>query len=645
MLADPSISPIILFIDAVDECLDEDKDAIITLLDDIADIPGVKLCISSRIHPGGRNPDLILDRENTDDIAGWVRQEMKKLQRKYEYDEDEMYPITEAIISNSEGIFSWAVLIVRKIQIGARNRDEIEDLRKIIDETPTTMTDLIPRIFENISKSSEAHLEESRRIFRFLYFTERALSISEFRDGVNSDIPPPSGGRTVPLSEKATIQADGRFEQRLIARSGGLLERGVGSNLVLVIHYCVNDFLMPKGFGVLGVDLAGSPDLYTAQSHDYLASLCISYLTREGMEEQVSLIEKDIPPESESEVERKNYTPEDWKWKYPFLNYATSYWLYHAREAQNLGIDQTHNLASFDEKYFNLWIRIDNLQGCYQSDRWIPGTSKFHIAVENNLLDYVKGLDLTEMIDTPGGRHGNALSAAVLLGHQEMLEYLLEKGANTEVRYRFTNETPLYLAVSSWNESLVKALLKGGANPNAQCDENYTPLHLTSINGDEQMGRLLLDGGAIIDKTCDGLDTPLHFASRHGNKEFVQMLIEKQADINLTNAKGDTPLHDACYNGYSDIVGILLSNKANCNIVNLDGNTPLHCACISTYDEPDPEYVKDQVRADATSVIRTLLTHPNSLGINPTLKNGSGKTPLELADEISAIYIYSSGNS
>lgn len=63
MLAGSSTSPIILFIDVVDECLDEDKDAIITLLDEIADIPGVKLCISSRIHPGGGNPDLMLARE------------------------------------------------------------------------------------------------------------------------------------------------------------------------------------------------------------------------------------------------------------------------------------------------------------------------------------------------------------------------------------------------------------------------------------------------------------------------------------------------------------------------------------------------------------------------------------------------------
>lgn len=186
MLAGSSISPIILFIDVVDECLDEDKDAIITLLDEIADIQ-----VSSSAYQVAFIPGVVTQiwcSTGKDDIAGWVRQEMKKLQRKYEYAEDKMYPITEAIISNSEGIFSWAVLIVRKIQIGARNRDEIEYLRKIIDETPTTMTDLIPKIFENISKSSEAHLEESRRIFRFLYFTERALSISEFRDGVNSDI-------------------------------------------------------------------------------------------------------------------------------------------------------------------------------------------------------------------------------------------------------------------------------------------------------------------------------------------------------------------------------------------------------------------------------------------------------------------------
>lgn len=32
-------------------------------------------------------------------------------------------------------------------------------------------------------------------------------------------------------------------------------------------------------------------------------------------------------------------------------------------------------------------------------------------------------------------------------------------------------------------------------------------------------------------------------------------------------------------------------------------------ACISTYDEPDPEYFKDQIRADAISVIRMYTSH------------------------------------
>jgi hypothetical protein len=69
-----------------------------------------------------------------------------------------------------------------------------------------------------------------------------------------------------------------------------------------------------------------------------------------------------------------------------------------------------------------------------------------------------------------------ALSFAVMSEWREGVDALLRAGANTELRYFRTEETPLYLAVVyPRSESLVALLLAWGANPDAANCRGQTP--------------------------------------------------------------------------------------------------------------------------------------------------------------------------
>lgn len=68
-----------------------------------------------------------------------------------------------------------------------------------------------------------------------------------------------------------------------------------------------------------------------------------------------------------------------------------------------------------------------------------------------------------------------ALAMAVMSNWTEGVEELLRAGADTELRYFRTGETVLYMAVQNRNEVLVKALIKGGANPDAGNYWGVTP--------------------------------------------------------------------------------------------------------------------------------------------------------------------------
>ncbi|MCA9419123.1 MAG: ankyrin repeat domain-containing protein [Candidatus Omnitrophica bacterium] len=104
------------------------------------------------------------------------------------------------------------------------------------------------------------------------------------------------------------------------------------------------------------------------------------------------------------------------------------------------------------------------------------------------------------------------LHSAVYLNQAEMVELILEAGADPNLRQDHLQLTPLIIAVQEERPSIVAVLLEYGADPNLRCAEDSTALHRAAFLNDALSARMLLEAGADPKaKDAAGL-TPLEWA-------------------------------------------------------------------------------------------------------------------------------------
>ncbi|KAJ5148178.1 hypothetical protein N7526_001530 [Penicillium atrosanguineum] len=174
-------------------------------------------------------------------------------------------------------------------------------------------------------------------------------------------------------------------------------------------------------------------------------------------------------------------------------------------------------------------------------------------------------------------REGHETIVTLLLEKGADFELLLEKGADFELTDKVFGHTPLSWAAQRGYEIIVKLLLEKGAEFKlADKLSGHTPLTWAAQRGHETIVRLLLEKGADIESTHNSGYTPLSIAAREGHKTIVTLLLEKGAEFELTDRFfGQTPLSWAAKNGHDATVRLLLEKGADFESTDNNGHTPL----------------------------------------------------------------------
>ena len=123
-------------------------------------------------------------------------------------------------------------------------------------------------------------------------------------------------------------------------------------------------------------------------------------------------------------------------------------------------------------------------------------------------------------------------------------------------------DSPLGWATRLGHTELVETLLKRGADPNVQNFDGDTPLMIAVYEGYLEIARTILEHGAKIDTKNMERITALHFAVFSGRADMVTMLIGAGADVQAKTKEGETPLQIAVDKQHPDIAEILKQHGA-----------------------------------------------------------------------------------
>jgi ankyrin repeat protein len=210
-----------------------------------------------------------------------------------------------------------------------------------------------------------------------------------------------------------------------------------------------------------------------------------------------------------------------------------------------------------------------------------------------------------------------ALAAAAFAGHIDVVNYLLNKGADVMagtpsvyysigadktgpneaiklIRTRVDAAKKLYSnlvsAVEQNNFEEVEQLLKNGAKPDIdpgladyQNRTALSPLQIAAQKGYVEIVRLLMVNEASTNIASGpdlvAINTPLQLAALEGHQDVVKLLVsDKGVNLDASNFGSWTALMYACQNNQKEIVDILIKNGADVERKNKDGKSAIDIA-------------------------------------------------------------------
>ena len=179
------------------------------------------------------------------------------------------------------------------------------------------------------------------------------------------------------------------------------------------------------------------------------------------------------------------------------------------------------------------------------------------------------------------------LSLLLQGGFDDIIQLLLEFKCEVNVPDRESGRTVLHWAVQSENASLVKDLLKLGADPNVK-DKNWeTPFFAALKLGKTDILKTLLAAGCRVTVTDRSFNTALHIAAKDGQKDFIPLLIKAGLDVDLKGAGGLSPLMLASFGAHVDTVDILLQFDAKTDLTDRNRASALTYIILSEGKEED----------------------------------------------------------
>ncbi|KAF3391660.1 hypothetical protein F1880_007668 [Penicillium rolfsii] len=484
---DPQAGPVILVIDAMDECTESDFENLVQNLKSLlsSDQMGqshLKCLLTSRpyeqilskfnsllrtfpnIHIPGEKESQKISQE----VSSVIRYRVDQLAEEKKLSSEVKCHLIAQLLKIPHRTYLWVYLIFDEMNATGFTKTAT-GVNSAIGTLPKTINDAYEQI---LSKSKEPLL--ARRALSMILAASRPLSLSEMNIAVN--IQPKSQS-----IHELDLEVGRDFEQSLRRWCG--LFVSIHHGKIYFLHQTAREFLLANLASPTPVPsgLQWHHSITIRQAHTVLAEACVRYL---------DFFNSDVEPLTDANAKTSDAIE-----KQAFVDYSAENWGFHFREADIIDeaaiIPSTLRICDPQSKSYSVWFRIyakTTITSIPENFTDLMLTSHYGLrAIVRLLLE--KGADV-EARDSDYGR--TPLSWAAERGKEAVVKLLLEKGAEIEARDSDYGRTSLSWAAERGREAVVKLLLEKGADIEARdSDYGWTPLSWAAEMGQAAVVKLL----------------------------------------------------------------------------------------------------------------------------------------------------------
>ncbi|GAB7324746.1 hypothetical protein MBLNU13_g08603t1 [Cladosporium sp. NU13] len=505
------------YVDAMDECHENDIDDIIQYFDNLGDALVAEgkrfyVCLSSRLYPNLRSSksvELVLEDQNghDEDIRQYIHQRLlidrMELKRG----------LAESIRLRAHGVFLWVVLVVALVNQDDRNGNAAEIYHRL-DQIPTGLSDLFKELIARGTKSN--HL---RPLLQWVAFSDRPLAPRELCCILNSGAP--AAGLVPPAFNENDLA---KF---ILSASKGLVEttkrtQALPLSRVQFVHESLRTYFFGEGVAYL-VDQANVDHTYpgtigsevqglfamTARCHDELKGRCLGYLLQIDPPSDIPASE----PHMAKALRRRQILA-----SHPFLEYAICGVMRHANTALELGLTQETFMVSLPCNELNILRGIVDVD--YRALREPTNTELWYKAYTAARFGWPKLLKVVLETQRPFGasqwQWGAILYSSIKASDSEGVSVALAAGADPnapspaepdrrclgDAVRRASMDKYKGGAIASRRGNIIELLLEHGARPYPRTEDTEDCLYYACWIDDLRIVRILLGEHLKADTQC-----------------------------------------------------------------------------------------------------------------------------------------------
>ena len=222
------------------------------------------------------------------------------------------------------------------------------------------------------------------------------------------------------------------------------------------------------------------------------------------------------------------------------------------------------------------------------------------------------GADLTQRAE--GGMTALHIAAVTADSRaEETVRLLCEAGAPMDIKDE-QGMCPIHLHGDFDRTRCVRRLLMSGCDPNLRCEAGFTPLiracnSRTPMSDNLTLVRVLLRAGADVNAKNENDNTVMSYLGDTDSLHLIRVMLAAGADINVRDKQGDTPLHEASMGNHAKTVALLVKRGADVNARNEEEQTSLFIAAQKGYTEVVKALLAPGVNAD--------ISVPDKNGVTP----------------------------